>query len=160
VCISKLHCNVRHVRTYRDEVSDMALQQTKPNESSCNGDQIRTRSVTLRCCSNSNLANCRMSFRAPSSGMFAVLRTISLHRASARCRCINCETISSCIIRSKVNVGEAYVVETNGTLSSGSQSGWWPGCYCSILAQHSRVLFRERQYHRDSAVGEWNYGQR
>jgi hypothetical protein len=67
----------------------VALRMNKLRLRRVDGDEILTRSVTLRCCSNSVLANCRMSFRAPSSGMFAVLRTISRHRASARWRCRN-----------------------------------------------------------------------
>jgi hypothetical protein len=35
-----------------------------------------------------------MSFLAPTSGMLAVLRTMSRHKARARCRCINCTTVS------------------------------------------------------------------
>jgi hypothetical protein len=72
------------------------------------GEEILTRSVTLRCCSNSVLANWRMSFRAPSSGMFAVLRTISRHRASARCRCMNYITEQSFDTNGRISQGDLH----------------------------------------------------
>jgi hypothetical protein len=89
ISVSTAAHSVWFMEAYRDEVSNVTLQDDELQSRCVAGQELLTRSVTLRCCSNSALANCRMSFRAPSSGMFAVLRTISRHKASARCRWMN-----------------------------------------------------------------------
>lgn len=107
---------------YGDQVSDMALHPDELEFHFKMAEDVLTISVMLRCCSNSALANCRMSFRAPSSGIFAVLRTISLHRASARCRWMNFRANSEHQFARKGSyASKTYMVKTNGALASSSQ---------------------------------------
>lgn len=101
------------------------------------------RSVTERCWSNSERAKRRMSRRAPASGMLAVLRTMSRHRARARWRWMNCRTVSGRGAGPDAS-WDRYVVQAHGSFSSCAQAGGRLGGDGRVGAQHGGAMCRGR----------------